>query len=286
MMNIENETSVNREKGELLPNYPLRVIMLAGGRGTRLHSVTQGEIPKCFVYLDKSKTTRGIDYLDRLLAKTGLDPKNIVFSANDYYGQYQEKIDGKNSGYTMLRQFDDVGNGGAVEQAVNEYGLDYQYLVISPDTLFSSRDLNKIITEHKPGTISWAVNTYNEIMSPYFGLVVERNGAVIGDSKINPLPENELKNKNLYIKGAINIFDPRLYMEYFNKFKVNFGNSYPIDLYWQILPFIEKKNAERVKNRKDSIMQAVVFNDPIIDFGVPERLFYVIDNELLKTYEK
>src|SRR3990167_7253916 len=189
-LNQYNESEVivddNRTENEETPHdYALKTIILAGGRGRRLEPVTNGEIPKCFVEINTKTGVRGIDYLEDMFASLDFNPEDVVFSADYYFDQYQREIHKKNPNYTMLYQQQNVGNGGAVEQAIHEYGMDYQYLVISPDTYFSGKDLATLIKNHQPRTISWGVGEFHETMESYHGLVVDSNTqAILGDTKL------------------------------------------------------------------------------------------------------
>lgn len=263
---FDSEYNISKGLGDC---YPLKTIILAGGRGHRLESITGGKIPKCFVPIDPLLTVKGIDYLNKIFIENNLT--DVVFSADYYYLQYEEFI--KNKPYTMLLQKTEIGNGGAVEQAIEEYGYSFQYLVISPDTFFSSRDLNNLIKNHKMGTISWAVGEKTSIMDSYFGLVVKQSdNSILGDTKLNWWKHWNTDGCKQYVKGAINIIDPYIYMESTDIFKRLCKKRYPIDLYWDILPLIEERNRRRVINNRQSFLQAYIFEEPIIDYGTPERL--------------
>lgn len=258
-----------RNSKELENSYPLKTIILAGGRGHRLESITGGKIPKCFVPIDPLLTIKGIDYLNKIFIENNLT--DVVFSADNYYSQYEKFI--KDKPYAMLLQKAGVGNGGAIEQAIEEYGYSFQYLVISPDTFFSSRDLNNLIKNHKTGTISWAVGEKTPIMDSYFGLVVRQSdNSILGDTKLNWWKNWNIDDCKQYVKGAINIIDPYIYMDSTLIFKRLSKKGYPIDLYWDVLPLIEERNRRRVINNHQSFLQAIIFEEPIIDYGTPERL--------------
>lgn len=264
---FNNECNVSKETRDF---YPLKTIILAGGRGKRLESITDGKIPKCFVTIDQFSEVKGIDHLHKIFIENNLT--DVVFSADYYYSQYEEYI--KDKPYSMLLQKENVGNGGAVEQAIEEFGYKFQYLVISPDTFFSSKDLNTLIKNHKIGTISWAVSEKETlIMDSYFGLVVNKSdNYILGDKKLKYWKDWKIENCQEYVKGAINIIDPYVYMDSMSIFKRLSKKSYPIDLYWDILPLIEERNRRRVVSNRQSFLQATIFKEPIIDYGIPERL--------------
>lgn len=265
-LNINNETNALKE---VQPKYPLKTIMLSGGKGVRLGPITKEKIPKCFVPINSSLTIKGIDYLDNIFKKNNIT--DVVFSANFYYSQYEEYI--KNTSYSMLYQGDFAGNGGAVEEAIEKFGDSFQYLVISPDTFFNSNDLNNLIKNHKPGTISWGVGKEIQLMDSYFGLIVDKSTkAILGDTKLNWWKNWNLDGSEQYVKGAINIIDPIIFTESISIFKKLCKKNYPIDLYWDILPLIEERNRRRILKGQDSFLQAIIFKNPIIDYGTPERL--------------
>jgi NDP-sugar pyrophosphorylase family protein len=271
----EREAALNSAKEKLVP-FPLKTIILAGGRGTRLEPVTGGKIPKCFVPIDSSETIRGIDYLDKVFQENHLF--DVVFSADYYYSQYESFANNKPY-YSMIYQTENAGNGGSVEQAINEYGYGYQYLVISPDTYFDSKDLNKLITNHQPGTISWGVGEALPIMDSYYGLVVDqKTNAILGDTKLDWWKNWDLAGTKQYVKGAVQIIDPKIFMESLEVFKRLSHKPYPLDLYWDIFPLIEERNRRQITRGDQSFLQAVIFEDLIIDYGTPERLDFTRKN--------
>lgn len=251
--------------------YPLLTLLLAGGRGYRLTPITQGLIPKCFVNIDTKNQVRGIDFLDAVFKKLALS--NVVFSADHYYQQYEEFV--SKTKYSMLFQRPG-GTAGAIEQAIEHYGLELQYLVISPDTFFSSQDLAKLILAHKPGQISWGVSMDVTQMETYYGLIVENgSNSVIGDNKLGRWKGLEYPDSTKYVKGAINMIDPVIFMKSLSLYKRFCKKGYPIDFYWDFLPFFEEYNFRKQERGFDSQLTAVVFENPIIDFGTPERLKYL-----------
>lgn len=262
-------TELNVQHEVKLEHYPLKVLMLAGGRGKRLEEVTGGKIPKCFVSIDTEGRTRGIDHLHNIFQRLGIH--DVTFSADYYYDQYEEFV--ANTQYNMLFQRPGGGNGGAVEQAIEEYGMGSQYLVMSTDTYFSAHDLKKIIDNHSPGTISWGVGKEIPLMESYYGLVVdEATQAILGDTKLPWWKEWDLSGTKQYVKGGIQIIDPIVYMESLNVFKRFCKQEYPHDLYWDVFPLIEERNRRLISRDSDSILQAVVFDDELMDYGAPDRL--------------
>src|SRR6266567_8767190 len=161
--------------------YPLKTIVLLGGKGTRLSSVTGDRIPKGFVEINKDKTIRGIEFLEAALHQAGIT--DIILSLGYYSEQYEAFAKGKP--YEFFYQTPLSGTSGALEDVVNHYGYSYQYLVLSGDIYFDPRDVIKMLYEHTPNTITWGVMPLAyEQMEPYHGLVVdEKTKAIIGDVK-------------------------------------------------------------------------------------------------------
>lgn len=145
--------------------------------------------------------------------------------------------------------------------------------MISPDTYFSSKDLDRLIKLHNPGTISWGVCEHLPEMEDYYGLVVESTtGNVLGDVKLDWWKGWSTENTEKFVKGAIHIIDPVIYMRAMESYKRICGIDYPIDLYWGVLPCIEERNRRLISRGKGSFLQALVFEKPIVDYGTPERL--------------
>ena len=50
------------------------------------------------------------------------------------------------------------------------------------------------------------------------------------------------------------------------------------DLYFDVLPRIERENLRRIKCQQSSILNAYFLSGPVVDFGTPIRLFELRNN--------
>lgn len=269
-----------------MPPYSFKTIVLVGGKGSRLDSVTLGKIPKGFVEINKDKTVRGIDHLDDILARNGI--QNAIFSTRNYSEPYETFVRGKS--YIVFYQSKETGTSGAIEEIFKEHGYDHQYLVISGDVYCHYLNIAKMLQNHIPGTISWGVTNLDyPLMEPYYGLVVEKNShAIIGDIKLPWWQEGDFAGTNLYVKSAVNIIDPIVYRDAVQIFRKKIYKEYPLDLYWDILPCFEDYNRKRMTVGESSLLQAIKMDYPFIDYGTPERLELtraVYEDHVLPVFE-
>jgi NDP-sugar pyrophosphorylase family protein len=255
-------------------NHPIsvgsiKVLLLVGGEGTHLAPVSNG-ISKGLVTIDQNGTISGAEHASRLFRSLGL--ADVTLLAKHQAEQYGEFA--KRNKYDVLNQEKDSGNGGAVEEAIATFGFDKQYLVISVDTYFSARDAASLINAHEIGTVTWGVSRPNPDlgMESYHGLVINSQKQVIGDVKQHWWKNWGLNGMRLVTKGAVQIIDPRCYVWSAEVFKRLTGNPSSTDLYWDIMPLMEEQNRRRILHGQSSIVNAVIFEDDLIDYGTPERL--------------
>lgn len=193
-----------------ISNHELEAFILVGGKGTRLAEVTGGTLSKGRVPINSEGDITCIDYISDLLTRLHMPNVHLLTRHNSQ--QYEDVSTER--GYNLLFQKKETGTSGAVEEAILENGMDKQYLVMSVDTLLSERDLSNVIQTHTPGTITWGVSR-NQFpsMEPYNGLVVDdQTNAVIGDTKTLWWKDWNLEGKSIYVKGAVQIIDPYVYM--------------------------------------------------------------------------
>lgn len=261
---------MNLESGRKTPLTDTRAIVLVGGKGTRLAEITESKLSKGLITIDNKHTVTGIEYISHLLQDTGI--KEVYLCAKDYAEQYIKIAE--NNSYALITQRGDTGTNGAIKEVFDEFGEENPYLVISVDTFLSRRDLIKLLTNHKKGTISWGIAPYQyDSMSSYYGLIADNSThAILGDIRQNWWKNWNLSNTSLYIKGAAHIIEPLIYIKALETFKRFCKKSPPIDMYWDVFPLLEEVNRRRIMRGKDSILQGIIFDDALIDYGTPERL--------------
>lgn len=214
-------------------------LVLAGGMGERLKSITGQSIPKYKVPIrhDICGIDIILDELDKIKAEA-------TFSSNSHVYQCEEIISSTN--HRLLWQ-----KPGGITQAVLQTGN--RVLLIANDCIFPYEQLRKMIEKHQPGTISWAVTTHQTpLMDDYAGCDIV-NSNIIG------------RTDKSIIRSPTMIVDP----EVLKPFVKDVAKD---DFYFTVMQKVEKENYERVKNGQRSILNAFFLNGPIMDYGTPDRL--------------
>lgn len=228
----------------------VETLMLAGGLGKRLEDITGGNKPKSFV--DLQHNYRGIDYVVEQLQKIGID---ATWTADNYYDFYKDAL--QDSDHRMLWQ----KPGGIVEAIKQPSGT---VLAIALDCVFPFKDIPKMIAQHIPGTITWAVTKSSYPgMDSYRGMDVTETGAIIG-------------RKDLSITRApVTLIDVDLLKQFTSPPPARGEGE---NLYFDVLVRIEQENLKRIKNGKSSILNAFFLSGPVVDFGTPTRLLQLREN--------
>ena len=248
----------------------IKVLLLVGGKGTRLASVSNG-VSKGLITIDPDGTVSGVEHMSRILSEIGLT--DVTLLAKHHAEQYKEFAKEKN--YSILHQGKKcLGTGKALEEAIAKLGLSSQYLVIAADTYLSARDVARLVDAHKTDTVTWGVSLLNPDldMGDYHGLVIDSQNQVIGDVKQFWWQDRSITGMRLVTKGAVQVIDPRLYIQSAKLFKRLARDTTSVDLYWDIMPLMEEQNRRRIARSRSSVINAVVFEDDLIDYGTPERL--------------
>ncbi|MDO8618369.1 MAG: sugar phosphate nucleotidyltransferase [Candidatus Daviesbacteria bacterium] len=270
------ETHTQSLNEDSIPNsnskqaFEVKVIVMAGGKGRRIESITKGEVPKDFITIDKEQKIRGIDYIRSILRN--LELNDVTYSANYYYGMYKEAL--SDTPYKLHYQQEGDNHGTDLYKIITEQGVNYQYLVLTTDMYFGSSDLQEMINTHKVGTATWATAHFQfPEMEPYRCLVVDdKTNAVLGDPRSLWWQRNGDTNPNLYIEGSIIMTDPELYLQVYRLHTRLYKKLTGLDLYSDVGFLLAEKNRRRVAGGFDSIFNACMFTNPFIDYGNPERL--------------
>ena len=222
----------------------IETLMLAGGIGKRLESITGCNQPKCFVELQHQYTA--FDYILEQLQKIGL---TATWSADNYYYQYKNLLELTN--HRMIWQ-----KPGGIVEAIKQPGG--TVLAIAVDCVFPYKDLPDMIAKHEPGTITWAVTKYSYPgMDNYRGMDITPNNAIIGRS-----------DKSI-IRAPVTIVDTELLKKFSSK-PPSQGEGE--NFYFDVLTRIEKVNKTRIMRGEKSILNAYFLTGPVIYFGTPARL--------------
>lgn len=105
----------------------MKAIILAGGFGTRLHSVTQDKIPKCLVEVMEKPL---IYYIVRNIKKQGIT--DITVALHHHANQFMHFCEQESVKYKI--EHEPLGTGGAIKNCVED---DAPILVCNGDTVTS-----------------------------------------------------------------------------------------------------------------------------------------------------
>lgn len=256
--------------------------ILLAGKGTRLLRVTKGESHKSLVSL----TDSGLTALDIITTEImNLNLGRVVYSLSQSEEKHGKQI------YSFLRKSKypvecileregmQIGSAGAVE-LFNKYGSSKKpILVLCGDMVYEWSEMKKFVDFHKPRTISWFTSSIKTpFMQKYFGLVSNKRNEILGDIKLNW--NSSTKNKKILMKGGAIMVDRELFKTMFQNY-VDFTGKTDIDLFWDLLPYIEMVNRKNVHYKLPSILNAYDSRGIILDTGTPELLSYT--KEYLKN---
>ncbi|MCE7734606.1 MAG: nucleotidyltransferase family protein [Candidatus Heimdallarchaeota archaeon] len=178
-------------------------IILAGGKGKRMRTVTQDRIPKSLTIIqNRSILSWELDWLARegvshVILATGHLSEEIVKEIGAEYQSKFGKID-----ISISEEKGKLGSGGAVKLASTKIGSDRSYIV-NGDILCNSslEPMQKIHTVENASATMFLV----KMRSPY-GVVLSKQNRII-EFKEKPLLD-------VYIHGGIDIVE----VEEFNRF--------------------------------------------------------------------
>lgn len=258
----------NREIERIAANT--RVVVMAGGRGRRLESITNGRIPKDFVPIDRTEAVRGIDHTIRTLQ--AIELTDVIYSANYYYNMYQDELSG--IGVQMHLQEEDDCHGIDLYKIIKKEGEDKQYLVLTTDILYKPSDIRNLLQQHRPYTISRGVSqhTYSE-MEPYYRTHVEPNDNLIVKVDGSPFQQEEVGFPTEKVVGSpVLVIDPSLYLELFRIHELYTSKHSDVDLYTDVLWLATELNRRRAEKGRKPILFAHMFEKAHIDYGTPAGL--------------
>jgi len=223
----------------------LKLLILAGGYGTRLKSVVN-KLPKAlapindvpFLYYQiKNWKKQGITDFVFLLH---FEAKLII----DFLYSHRFGIL-KNCNVNYIIEPDALGTGGAIHYCVNQLSLKDDFLVTNADT-WLGLGLKKIVEKKSPAILCVEVED-----SQRYGTVHLLNNKIIKfEEKTNK------KSKGL-INAGLSLLNPKFF---------DSSLDYPYSLEKIIYPNLVKAN----------ILQGVVVTTNFIDIGIPEDYFKFI----------
>ncbi|MBN8827291.1 MAG: NTP transferase domain-containing protein [Sphingobacteriia bacterium] len=217
------------------------VIILAGGRGTRISQVTGNIIPKPMIKFD------GIPFLE-ILCNSLISQKNenIYLSI----GFLHEVITEHFSNYKFKDQIyfnieeELLGTGGAIVDTINKFNIKGDILALNGDSL-NVFDVKKFYEFHKENNFDITIlSNFKEDTSRYGNLIFENN-------KITGFKEKQ-SNVSGYINSGVYAINKKVFDSLNFEKKFSFENDF-------LMKYTNDLNVGIFKN-----------DGFFIDFGVPE----------------
>lgn len=250
------------------------VQILAGGKGLSLLNETKGQIPKSLIKVVENQAI--IDIVINKIQENGF--KRIVYSLSLSDGCFGIEIYKhlSNKGYEIECTFEHYGKGNAkaVQKLAEHTNCNYPIFVFCSDMILPWNFIKNTVSMHKNGTFTWLTSSfYSKSTDKYNGLKVRNDGAVVYDTKLTPegkfLDDGTLKTVT---KGGAILIDPKLFINTLNQLENLKSSDNQVDIFWDVIPFLEKLNWKNLSNGIPSLINAVIGNEPIMDIGTPETL--------------
>ena len=225
------------------------LIILAGGFGTRLQSVTNGT-PKALIPVGNS------NYIDLLLRRMSKYEFPYIYLSLHYkpelFKDYINNSIFKNNLISIIEP-EPLGTGGAINYVINNADVSTSFFVINGDSL-SNIDLGQMYKNFNNANLNSMLGISLASDTSRYGRIVEKDG------KILSFNEKGARGKG-WINNGHYIFNKEIFH----------GCSGAFSLERTILPRL-------VKNRE--LGSYKVENDNFIDMGIPEDY-----EKLCKKYE-
>lgn len=280
---IECQDRLTIERERLIAETP--VLILAGGKGTRIRGITKDEIPKCLIELDNGQT-----YLDQLL--DGLESngfEKFILCLGFHSDQVADYLDNKRRSLsersTYVTSTEDVplGTAGALMLAIDRHGIDVPFLLVTSDAIFPYDEIPDLRHNHKPGTINWAVSassvsSMDQYRGPLFEptsqtIVQNKNSAWYTEERAASLTDRGLAYEELIDCGH-GIIDPALFNKAFEIFIRLYPETETVDFYKDILPMLAEMTRRRILHGSKPLLHGHVETTPTLDMGTVERYTY------------
>lgn len=221
----------------------MKLLVLCGGMGTRLSKVLDGQ-PKALAPIN------GVPFLKIQIANwknqgvsefvflLGHKSSAILEFLGDEQCFYQTNSD--HISFETVIESDLLGTGGAVANAIQEFSLDKDFLIINADTWLSD-----------------GIEILRESMSPTIGVVQvsnpERFGTVLFDSKMSVtafVEKSDAQTDSAWINSGISKLSPNAFADW---------NGKPLSLEQDVYP----------KLVDEGLLKATRLNAQFIDIGIP-----------------
>ncbi len=218
----------------------MKAFVLCGGFGTRIRSVI-GETQKAVADID------GTPFLELIVKNVLNGGIGDVVLCTHYKSEQVESVASKirekyNVCIEVIREPEPLGTGGALVNAIKELAYKGKFLALNADTYLAPEAYELVSNCAKPSLLVTQVDD------------AQRYGAVVLDECDKVVKLSEKNNTGPgYVSAGVYLFETKIFEE------LPPGN---ISLERDILPkLVDLKH-----------LQAVKYNGPFIDIGIPEAL--------------
>lgn len=249
---------------------PVTAVLFAGGKGTRLQSVTQGKVPKSFVAINEKSGLRAIDHLLGALRQSDIE-RIVISTTNELRATFEPFLSDRL--FINCDRKEGAGTYDALLDLREQEGNGSQYLLLAQDNLFHAEDLRKLRRSHRPGTATWAVGEVVSGMDSYAGIHVDTlSSEIIGDTKSDVTPFFAAPSVREYVRSNIVMIDPSLLDKPPGHFDGRRHKPGEVDVYWDFLPDLLRDSIDGMREGNPALLKASACDFPVVDFGRPERL--------------
>lgn len=228
----------------------MKILILAGGFGTRLKSVVN-DVPKPMAPIADKPF---LDYQIKEIRK--YFPKNKIYLLTHYLSEVVEKYYSEDKLITVIKENIPLGTGGSIKNAIKELNLKIEesILVFNGDT-YIKPDLNNMLKNTKNDLLILAA--YQETCDRYGTLTIR-------DDKIIDFNEKRIGVRDSYINAGCYFFKNLTFFEAISEREFS----------------LEKKFEKYVLKNNIDVFR---YNEIFIDIGIPEdykkMINYVRQNE-------
>lgn len=271
---------------EALSQKDISVVVLAGGKGTRLSTETGGYIPKALVPLSPNVTL--IDQVVKGLRQ--IEFNKFVFCLGLHSDQVYEHLEeeskkGEEVKFSYSIEDKPLGTAGAAKLAIETNNINSPFLVINCDGIYPYHRIPSLVKNFKTGSFTWGITSVTRVdMEEYHNQILEKgSNAIVGKKDFgwhndNRTEELNKKDKDLLVfqDGGLGILDPKTFLREYALFEriARLKNLDPktVCLFSDIFPMLAEQNRRKVIRGLPPLLFGVDLEGLIYDMGRVGRL--------------
>ena len=244
----------------------MQVIILAAGKGTRIHPISLTRPKPLFQLMGKTMIEYTLDQLqgiaDEVILVVGYKGEMIQKKIGSKYGKMRIR-------YVFLKQQTGTGSAAASASKI----IKDKFLLLMGDDIYSKNDIKKLIKKF-PAIVAQKVKTPKS-----FGIVTQKNGILINLAEKPERPQSDLANTAMYYlhkdifkyaigKSARGEYEFTDYVKQFasnNKLNVIVSKEWmPVPYVWNFFDVADlflNKSKKEIKGKTEKV---VVVKDKVI----------------------